>query len=101
MYHVSAQGVDERMINVHYYYYYYYYGPWIVTFLPPVMRRRPPASGRGHQNAVTHRDSEMTKRPSHVEACRGSELSLTPHLPWWLSPQASDLTTPCDVSLSQ
>ena len=25
MYHVSAQGVDERMINVHYYYYYYKY----------------------------------------------------------------------------
>ena len=24
MYHVSAQGVNERMINVHYYYYYYY-----------------------------------------------------------------------------
>ena len=24
MYHVSAKGVDERMINVHYYYYYYY-----------------------------------------------------------------------------
>ena len=23
MYHVSTQGVDERMINVHYYYYYY------------------------------------------------------------------------------
>ena len=22
MYHVSVQGVDERMINVHYYYYY-------------------------------------------------------------------------------
>ena len=22
MYYVSAQGVDERMINVHYYYYY-------------------------------------------------------------------------------
>ena len=22
MYRVSAQGVDERMINVHYYYYY-------------------------------------------------------------------------------
>ena len=22
MYHVSAQGVDERTINVHYYYYY-------------------------------------------------------------------------------
>ena len=21
MYHVSAQGIDERMINVHYYYY--------------------------------------------------------------------------------
>ena len=21
MYHVNAQGVDERMINVHYYYY--------------------------------------------------------------------------------
>ena len=25
MYHVSAQGVDERMINVQYYYYCYYY----------------------------------------------------------------------------
>ena len=25
MYHVSAQGVDERMINVHYYYYYCWY----------------------------------------------------------------------------
>ena len=23
MYHVSAQGVDEHMINVHYFYYYY------------------------------------------------------------------------------
>ena len=23
MYRVSAQGVDGRMINVHYYYYYY------------------------------------------------------------------------------
>ena len=22
MYHVSDEGVDERMINVHYYYYY-------------------------------------------------------------------------------
>ena len=22
MYHVNAQGIDERMINVHYYYYY-------------------------------------------------------------------------------
>ena len=37
MYHVSAQGIDERMINVHYYYYYYYYyyvasGPNIVFF---------------------------------------------------------------------
>ena len=25
MYHVSIQGIDEHMINVHYYYYYYYY----------------------------------------------------------------------------
>ena len=25
MYHVSAQGVDERIINVHYYYHRYYY----------------------------------------------------------------------------
>ena len=24
MYHVSAQSVDERMVNVHYYYYYYH-----------------------------------------------------------------------------
>ena len=25
MYHMSAQGIGERMINVHYYYCYYYY----------------------------------------------------------------------------
>ena len=25
MYHVSAQGIDERLINVHHDYYYYYY----------------------------------------------------------------------------
>ena len=25
MYHVSAQGVDDDMLNVHYYYYYYKY----------------------------------------------------------------------------
>ena len=27
MYHVSTQGVDERMMNVHYYYYYSCVGP--------------------------------------------------------------------------
>jgi len=37
MYDVSAQGVDERMINVHYYY-YYSIGSWrtvveLTTFL--------------------------------------------------------------------
>ena len=31
MYHVSAQGVDERMINVHY---YYYYNAWHDTTAP-------------------------------------------------------------------
>ena len=35
MYHVSAQGADERMINVHYYYYYYYY--YIGRFLKTVV----------------------------------------------------------------
>ena len=41
MYHVSAQGVDERMINVQYYYhyiliiciYYYYYITRKITYL--------------------------------------------------------------------
>ena len=28
MYHVSAQGIDERMINVHYYYYYFEVPNW-------------------------------------------------------------------------
>ena len=28
MYHVSAQGVDERMINVQYYYYYLCFDPY-------------------------------------------------------------------------
>ena len=42
MYHVSAQGVDERMINVHYYYYDYYY--YIVSLQcpgVPTSRHRP------------------------------------------------------------
>ena len=37
MYHVSAQGVDKRMINVHYYYYYYKQVLWcceLVTTCP-------------------------------------------------------------------
>ena len=34
MYHVSAQGVDERMINVHYYYY-------IVIMLPAAILNVP------------------------------------------------------------
>ena len=29
MYHVNAQGVDERMINVHC---YYYYDRWLIGF---------------------------------------------------------------------
>ena len=29
MYHVSAQGVDERMINVHYYYYAHQVSDWV------------------------------------------------------------------------
>ena len=33
MYHASAQGVDERMIDVHYYYYYYYNKATILTAL--------------------------------------------------------------------
>ena len=36
MYHVSAQGVDERMINVHYYYYYYDLGTLNVLHLQTV-----------------------------------------------------------------
>ena len=31
MYHVSAQGVDERMIDVHYHYYYDYSNKHICT----------------------------------------------------------------------
>ena len=34
MYDVSAQGIDERMINVHYYYcYYYYYFKYCLSLL--------------------------------------------------------------------
>ena len=31
MYHVSAQGVEERMLNVHDYYYYELVSNWILT----------------------------------------------------------------------
>ena len=34
MYHVSAQGVDERMINVHYYYYYYMHDDDVALNVP-------------------------------------------------------------------
>ena len=34
MYHVSAQGVDERMLNVHYYYYLSHFGGSVIP--PPV-----------------------------------------------------------------
>ena len=33
MYHVSAQGVDECMINVHDYYYHYGVGQHLLMFL--------------------------------------------------------------------
>ena len=42
MYHVSAQGVDERMINVHY---YYYYVP--ISVLREQCRRLVMVEGRG------------------------------------------------------
>ena len=35
MYHVSTQGVDERMINVHYYYYYSREGSHGLHIQPP------------------------------------------------------------------
>ena len=47
MYHVSAQGVDERIINVHYYYYfmevgeegdYYTYRYTVTTRMNPALR---------------------------------------------------------------
>ena len=41
MYHVSAQGVDERMINAHYYYYYYV----------PRSENRPFAGSSSHETA--------------------------------------------------
>ena len=38
MYHVSAQGVDERMINVHYYYYYYFHPATFIDRLHLALR---------------------------------------------------------------
>ena len=35
MYHVSAQPIDERMINVHYYYYYTYINIHIYLYRDP------------------------------------------------------------------
>ena len=42
MYHVGAQGVDERMINVHNY--YYYHQP-LSSPPPPPPTPRPPSDG--------------------------------------------------------
>ena len=39
MYHVRAQDVDERAINVHYYYYYYYYDLGDVHFFCRTVKR--------------------------------------------------------------
>ena len=37
MYHVSAQGVDERMKNVHYYYYYAQNQVTLLVHVSPTM----------------------------------------------------------------
>ena len=37
MYHVSAQGVDERMINVHYIYIYEsFYSGFLIALIKPI-----------------------------------------------------------------
>ena len=38
MYHVSAQGIDERMINVHYYYYKLFY-IWCINAVTYIVTR--------------------------------------------------------------
>ena len=61
MYHVSAQGVDERVINIHYYYYYdptirflcVYRGASVFHLLQPAYGRHPnigPFSGKHRYN---------------------------------------------------
>ena len=52
MYHESAQGVDERMINVHYYYY----------SLPP----RPQPPSRPHAQSPLTADSPQPKLQAPV-----------------------------------
>ena len=57
MYHVSAQGVDERMINVHYYYYYFLVYAFLIRFLSADLNNRSPWSapkktGKTKQAAV-------------------------------------------------
>ena len=64
MYHVSAQGIDERMINVHYYYYYIY-----MTITVEDARGN---TGHGPRKAALPTDSiELSGVSNSVEAAQG------------------------------
>ena len=52
MHHVSAQGVDERIINVHYYYYYYYSVRCSLPLPPPPRMSVKTASTSGADSVV-------------------------------------------------
>ena len=58
MYHVSAQGIDERMINVHYYYYLRAAGQ---------RRGQRPLKGSGTVEATSRQSTHVNMRRIHPE----------------------------------
>ena len=58
MYHVSAQGVDERMINVHYYYYYHHHHHHCnaaIVFITCTLRTTTPKQSKPSTPVQAHR----------------------------------------------
>ena len=61
MYYVSAQGVDKRMINVHYYYYSCH--PFSISAVSVVDCRQGP--GVGDARSAGEREGQQRKRMQH------------------------------------
>ena len=54
MYHVSAQGVDEHMINVHYYYYLLQCGSQLLCHCSPLTIVVEPVLDSAHTPNINH-----------------------------------------------
>ena len=94
MYHVSAQGVDERMINVHYYYTLCYTG--VHNWSAGVLQGRVQSSSVRGASSVASRGWEESATSCHATASTTTSAATA-------SPTADSTTTATsdDVSINR